>query len=162
MALTQAQYTALKADIIADPAFNSVPDNSDGDFAIAAAYNLAANPQWVVWKTSVQRGEILENGFDWTRLDNLSVGKARVWSDIFVDGALNASKLNVRAGIEEVWKGTQADLDVRAVVYGHCKRDATRAETLFSTGTGSDAVPATMSHQGNLSYQDVGIARRNT
>jgi hypothetical protein len=92
----------------------------------------------------VTRKEILQNGFDWTRLDNLSVGKARVWSEIFVDGTINASKPNVRTGIESVWVGTQADLDVRAAVYVHCKRNAKRIEKLFATGTGTTPSPATM------------------
>lgn len=95
--LTSSQLTALKAAIIADNALNSQPNNSDGAFAIAAALNLPASPTWVVWRTAVTRQEILQNGFDWTRLDNLSVGKARVWSDIFVDGLINPSKPNASA-----------------------------------------------------------------
>lgn len=161
--LTPAQYTALKNHIDNTPALAAQPNNSDGAFTIAAAMNLPANPAWIVWRTSVTRKEILQNGFDWTRLDNLSVGKARVWSDIFVDGSLNPSKANVRAGIESVWVGTAQDLAVRAAVYIHCKRAATIAQKLFSTGTGSDATPATMDtdipETFVLQYSDVEIAR---
>lgn len=161
LALTQLQ--ALKTAIAADQALNAFPDGSDGDFAIAAALNQTAIPPWIVWRTSVSRQEILQNGFDWTRLDNLSVGKARIWADIFVEGALNPSKANVRAGIEAVWVGTAPDLAVRAAVYIHCKHNATRAQKLFSSGTGSDATPATMDasidDQFQLVYQDVETAR---
>lgn len=164
MALTPAQLAALKAAIEADGTLNAFPNNSDGAFAIAALLNQEASPAWVVWKTSVTRKEILQNGFDWTRLDNLSVGKARVWSDIFVDGVINAGKANVRAGIDSVWVGTAADLAVRAAVYVHCKRNATRAQKLFSTGTGSDATPATMDENIDdsfqLSFSDVQSARQ--
>jgi hypothetical protein len=161
--LTSSQYTALKAFIAADPTLSQIPMGSDGAFAIAAAMNQPADPAWVVWRTAVTRREILQNGFDWTRLDNLSVGKARIWQDIFVDGSLNASKPNVRAGIEAVWVGTAADLAVRAAVYVHCKRNATIAQKLFSSGTGTDATPATpgegITDSFVLQYADVEIAR---
>lgn len=159
--LTPEQQAAVKADILATPELAAHPNNSDGAFAIAAYYNAVASPDWIVWKDSVTRQEILQNGFDWTRLDNLSVGKARVWSDIFVDGTLNPSKPNVRAGIESVWVGTAADLAVRAAVYVHCKRPATRIEKLLSTGTGTDATPATMGFSGPVSYSDIELARNS-
>lgn len=158
--LTLTQKQALKADIIAAAEqacvdLEASPTNTDLAFAVAALYVQPAAGTWIVWKTNVTRKEVLQNGFDWTRLDNLSVGKARIWSDIFVDGALDASRPNVRTGIEAVWVGTQADLDVRAAVYVHCKRQATRIEKLLSTGTGTSAVPATMGFEGSISYQDV-------
>ena len=169
MPLTTAQKTTLKTDILAnantvnyggvDVAINLLPNNSDANFAIAGWYNQQVSPDWTVWRTAVTRKEILQNGFDWTRLDNLSVGKARVWSDIFVDGFINPSKVNVRAGIDAVWVGTAQDLAVRSVVYGHCKRNATRAEKVFASGTGSDASPATMAVEGKLLADDVYAAR---
>jgi hypothetical protein len=164
MALTPAQLATLKAAIVADSELNAFPMNSDGAFAIAAALNQIASPEWIVWRTNVTRREVLQNGFDWTRLDNLSVGKARVWSDIFVDGEINPSKPNVRAGIDSVWVGTQADLDVRAAVYVHCKTKATRIQKILSTGTGTNATPATMGDgidEGfQLSFADVTTARQ--
>lgn len=100
--LTTQQAAALAADITSNSNFGQSP-NTDGAFAIAAIYNAPGDPEYIVWKTRVTRQEVLQNGFDWTRLDNLSVGKARVWNDIFVDGALNAAKPNVRAGIGVGW-----------------------------------------------------------
>jgi hypothetical protein len=158
--LTNAQLILLRDAILADPALAAFPNTQDGAFDLATALDALVSPAFIVWRTSVSRGEILQNGFDWTRLDNLSVGKARVWSDIFVDGAINPSKLNVRIGIESVWVGTAADLAVRAAVYVPCKRSATKAEKILATGTGSDATPATMTHEGRLSYDDV-LAARN-
>jgi hypothetical protein len=59
--------------------------------------------------------------------------------------------------------GTQADLDVRAAVYVHCKSSATIAQKLFSTGTGSVASPATLTDELTdsfvLTYTDVEQAR---
>ncbi len=142
--MTNAELIILKANILASPDLDALKGTSDGRFEIARLYNLPASPTWVIC-----RREILQNGFDWTRLDNLSVGKARVWTDIFVDGVINPAKANVRAGIEAVWVGTQADLAVRDVIYGHCRTSATRVQKLFSTGTGTAISPATPSDSGS-------------
>jgi hypothetical protein len=97
----------------------------------------------------------MRNGMDWTRVDNLSVGKARIWDWMTKLGAFDASKVNIRAGIDATWVGTSADLAVRAMVYTHCKRPATLAEKILATGTGTTEVPATMGYEGNLGIYDV-------
>lgn len=155
--LTPAQLVTLKAAIAADSALSVIPQTPDGAFAVKNALNLAAVPAFIVWKSRVTQDEIMQNGFDWTRVDNLSVGPARVWEWMFAnaDRSINPSKVNVRAGIEAVWKGVAADLAVRAAVYVHCKRSATRAEKLFATGEGTTAVPATMVFEGALGYLDI-------
>lgn len=152
--MTPSQLTTLKAAILANPAMSQFIADYRDDL-IRDYYNEPASPAYTVWRTGVERREILQNGFDWTRLDNLSVGKARVWNDIFVDGTINPSKPNVRTGIESVWVGTAQDLAVRAAVYVHCKRLANRVERLFSTGTGSDAVPGLMGFEGEITTSDV-------
>lgn len=164
MALTSQQKAAVKAAILADPVLAAKPNTSDGAFEIAAALNQIASPVWVVWRTNVSRDEIMLNGFDWTRVDNLSVGKSRIWEWMFAaTQGINPSKANIRAGIDACWVGTAADLAVRAAVYVHCKQSATRAQKILSTGTGSDASPATMddgiSETFQISYQDVDDAR---
>lgn len=155
--LTPAQLLTLKTDIEADPAFASIPHTSDGAYDIAQAYALTASPDFIVWKTSVTRDEIMQNGFDWVDVDNLTVGKARIWEWLFanINQTINPAKLNVRAGIDECWKGTAAKLAVRAQVYVHCKRKANRFEKLFATGSGADESPATMAIEGTLNYSDV-------
>lgn len=159
MPLTPSQLTTLKAAILANPQWAAYPNTLDGAFDLAAQKINAKTADYTVWKTAVLRRDILQNGFDWTRLDNLSVGKARIWNDIFVDGTINPSKVNVRAGIDAVWVGTAADLAVRAAVYSHCKELATEGEKLFATGAGTDASPSTREVVGNISYQDVFAAR---
>jgi len=160
MSLDSAQLATLKADIAADPAFDDLPDTASGALPIADAYNLTASPSYTVWRTTVPLDEVMRsNGMDWTRVDNLSVGKARIWDWLSLLGALDASQSNIRAGIDATWVGTQADLAVRAAVYVVCKRLATRAERLFATGTGTDAAPGTMAFEGILSVDDVQQAR---
>jgi hypothetical protein len=155
--LTTEQRATLKAAILADPALAALAPSSNAINTIIEAYKAPASPAYTVWRTTVSQDEIMQNGFDWVRVDNLSVGKARIWEWLFYNSsrAIDPSKSNVRAGIAECWKGTTADLAVQAVVLGHCKRSANRLEALFATGAGSVADPATMVVQGEVSYNEV-------
>lgn len=155
--LTAPQKTIIKNYIDNDPTLSAIPKNSDGAFAIAAMLNLPAEPAFIVWKSRVTQDEIMQNGFDWSRVNNLSVGKARTWEWLFGNEqkTINPSKANIRSGIDDAWVGTAADLAVRAAVYAHCKRGATVFEKLLATGTGTDAVPATIGAESPVSYQDI-------
>ena len=157
--MTPAQLATLKTTILADPVLAAQPMTSGGALIIAEAMNAIEVPDFIVWKTSVSIDEIMRNGMDWARVDNLSVGKARIWDWMGRLGSFDASKPNIRAGIDAAWVGTAADLAVRAVIYTHCKRQATRGEKLFATGTGSDATPATMTFEGDVSSEDAQQAR---
>ena len=158
--MTNEQLIVLRDYILSVQAWAALPVNSDTSYFIADELRKDANPAFIVWKSSVQQDEIMQNGFDWVRVDNLSVGKARIWEWLFdnQNASINPSKSNVRAGIDECWKGTAADLAVRAAVYIHCKRKANLLEKLFATGTGSDASPATMAIEGSISYNEVHTA----
>lgn len=154
MYLTTEQQVTLKAAILADGTLNQI--YTDGDLgALASALN--ADSSTIVWRSSVTQDEIMQNGFDWVRVDNLSVGKARIWEWLFDNQTrtFNPSKVNVRAGIDETWKGTAADLAVRDAVYVHCKRNASVLESLFVTGTGTTASPALLGVEGDISWYDL-------
>jgi len=161
MALTSAQSATLKDAINADPVLNELPLTLDSGYEIAIQLDQPATPDFIVWKTSVTVDEIMRNGMDWARVDNLSVGKARIWDWMTRLGTFNAAKANIRAGIDAAWVGTAADLAVRALIYTHCKRPATRAEKVLATGTGSDAAPAVMGYEGKLVPQDCFDARNS-
>lgn len=159
MQLTGEQLAALKAELTNDPTgVGYAQPIADGAWGLVEQMlNAAASPAVIVWKTRVTQDEIMRNGFDWTRVDNLSVGPARVWEWMFsnAERSIDPSKSNVRAGIEAVWKGVAADLAVRAAVYVHCKRSATVLERLFAVGTGSDASPATMGVEGFIPAEEI-------
>jgi len=156
--LNATQLAALKADILGDATLAVWAAKGYMADEISREYNKAANPERIVWRTSVPLEEIMRNGMDWTRVDNLTVGKARIWDWLSRLGTIDPSKANIRAGIDAAWVGTAADLAVRAMVYAHCKRVATRAEALLSTGTGTTEAPATMTFEGYLNYQDIEAA----
>jgi hypothetical protein len=137
MALTTVQLATLKAAIDADPALSALPNNDDGHFAIAAEMNKDAVPVFFVWRSSTNVIEIMSNGFDWTRVDNMTVGEARIWQFMTQLGVIDPSKANVRAGVNEAFKGTAQDNTMRLAIFGHCQRPATRFERLYVTGTGT-------------------------
>jgi hypothetical protein len=157
MNLTPAQAITLKTFVEGNSAFNSIPRTGDGVFALRLLLENVAVPDFIVWKSIVTQDEIMMNGMDWTRIDNLSIGKARIWEWMFdnQNKSINPSKPNIQTGINTVWVGTQADLDVRAQVYIHCKRQATIIEKLFATGTGTTASPGNMVFDGDVSYSDL-------
>lgn len=155
MALTSAQKQTLATFIANNAEWAAMPKNSDTAYYIAEQLNKPDASTYIVWKTAVDIDEIMRNGLDWTRVDNLSVGKARIWDWMTRLGTLNPTKANIRAGIDATWVGTSADLAVRAVVYTHCKRQATVVERLLATGNGTDVSPATMGYESPITYQEV-------
>lgn len=156
MALTPAQLPALKAAILAEPALAQYVTDRRDDL-IAAHYNAASLPLVTVWRTAVTRDELTGEGFDWTQVDNLTTGAARIWDWLFDNASrsINPADSGKRGGIAECWKGTAAKLAVGTFVLGKCKRTATRLEALFAVGDGTVAVPAVMGFEGNVSVNDI-------
>lgn len=159
MALTSAQETII-ADAIKtslDPTVQLAYQQRN-DVALHAWAN--SNSTFWVWKTRVTQDEIMQNGFDWVQVDNLSVGKARIWEWLFLNSerSINPSKPNVRAGIAECWKGNAAFLAVQAVVLGHCKRFASNVERLFCAGTGLETTPGDLTYVGPVGLTELSVA----
>ena len=103
MSLTIAQEQILASYIASNPIWAAMPKNSDTAYFIAQELNKDDVVPYIVWRTNVDPNEIMRNGLDWTRVDNLSVGKARIWDWMTGLGTLNPSKANIRAGIDAVW-----------------------------------------------------------
>ncbi len=159
MALTSAQNTTLKAYIEADGTLNAFPLNSDGAFNIAKLLNLEESPVFTVWRTNVPNGEV-GDGFDAGEVGNLTTAntsRLSAFADYSPDG-VNPSLPDRRAFFDDVFSVggvTEAKL---LIVW---KRLSTRGEAVFATGTGSDAVPALLDFEGNLSLSDVETARNS-
>lgn len=157
MALTLAQKQIIKADLDADVTLSAFPNTPDGNFEIAKAYNLASNPAFIVWKTSVQPEEY-RMGLVWTEIDGLTTGKARIWDWITASmtAPFNAADSNIRQGIADAFA---ANTTTRANLLATAKRTATRAEKLLATGTGSDGSPGTLVFEGKLTHDDIAEVR---
>ena len=165
MALDAAQLLALKTAINADGALAAKPLNSDGHFEIAQILNnTLATPDFFVWRVNVPVDEIMGNGFDWTRVDNMTAGESRIWEYMTQLGYLNPNQSNVRAGVNEAFKGTAQDDSMRAAMYtNHLQKKASRTEKIFATGSGTTASnlgvgPATVAVT-NITPLDVELAR---
>jgi hypothetical protein len=160
-ALTAAQLAILRADIQADATLNAFPNNSDGAFAIAAAYNLPASPAFTVWKSNVTIGQIGDkiNASELAGLTSLNTQRLQAISEYSPQG-VNPSLPDRRAFFDDVFSGAGGTI-TRANLLALWKRFATRAEKLFATGTGSDASPATLVFEGQVTVQDVVNARAN-
>lgn len=130
MNLSTAQKATLKTYL---------DNNAAGlsDDAAAAQLNALASPAYLAWQSSVTLPNVQAAlGFDWTRVDNLSVGKARIWDWMFnATDTMQPWRANYRVGINSVWVGTQADLDVRTAVNGACQRAVTVFEKLYVVQT---------------------------
>lgn len=160
MNLNTAQRTVLVEDIAADPTLGQLPKTLDNAFVVSAAYNLAATPDYKVWKTSIAFGSLLAlPGFAWDRVDNLSVGKSRILEFMMRAQAINPSMSNIRAGFAACFAAAGDALTLAAIL-AECKRSATRAEKIFSTGSGTDLSPSVMGAgaEGSLSPQDIALA----
>ena len=172
---TPAQQAIVKADILANSDLNSKPNTCDGGYAIALLYNVAAVPDYWVWRTSVSKEECVSvpstdadgvtvRNFIWTGNGFItrSVGEQTAWSDLFSgsDGA-NASRPNTRQGFADVFTGTGNAANNRTHLLNVFRRKATRLEKLLATGTGTPAAPALMTWEGAVTFSDVCLARNS-
>jgi hypothetical protein len=153
--LTPTQLTALRAAVFATPAANALL--VAGDYNGLRSYlNTEAAPAYVVWRTSLTRDEVLRNGLDFTQVDNLTVGQARIWDWLFDNSAksMNPSNVGERDAVTEAWKGTAAKVAVATYVFTRCKRNANEAERMLASGAGTTGTPSTMTFEGLVSEQD--------
>lgn len=159
MALSPAQLATLKTSIAADPVLNAKPNNSDGAFDIAAAYNLAASPSFTVWKTKVLVAEVGDkfNGAELAGLTTANQSRLQTIA-MYSAAGLNPSLADRRAAFDDIFSGAGGAL-TRANLLALWKRLATRGEKLYATGTGSDASPGTLVFEGQITGQDVESAR---
>jgi hypothetical protein len=161
MALLPSQYAALKAAILADPALAALPANEDGAFAIAAAFNSNATPDFWVYKTSVSNEAIGDamNGTEIAGLLNLPMQRLQVLA-AYSGGTQNPSRADRRAAFDQVFSGAGGAM-TRASLAVLWRRLATRAEKLYATGAGSTGSPATMTFEGSLTFAEVLSARNS-
>jgi|APLak6261659120_1056016.scaffolds.fasta_scaffold00065_3 hypothetical protein len=147
MTLTSEQAALFKSALWSESDAVLVELRTNGQTGLIRDwYNAVAAAQFVVWKTKVTKTEATQiSGFDWTQVDNMTVGQARIWDLLFDNEqkAIDPSKTNVRSGISECWKGTTAKVAVATAVLEFCKKPASNFEKLFAVGLGSTASPAT-------------------
>lgn len=160
MILTLAQKQTLKADIAAS-GLDSNPNTDAGNAVIVAAYNALASPAFVVWKTSVDLGTVGRtfNATELAGLTSLNTQRLQNLAAWLAQG-INPSLATIRQFFDDIFSGAGGAL-TRAALLALWKRNATRAEKLFATGTGSDASPALLVVEGSLTLVNVEEARNS-
>ena len=147
MVLTAPQLTTLKAYINSVPALAAYLLTVDGYFDLATRLNTElVAPDFYVWKERLTWEEIRNNGFVWLEVDGLTPGKARIHEWMFKpsgnDGVVNISKQNIRAGIEECWKGNAGRLAVQASIFAHGQKKANHVEKCFAVASVAPPTPS--------------------
>jgi hypothetical protein len=149
-----ARRATLKVDILANPDANTMYEagNLDG---LAALYNVAASPAFTVWKSSVTITEVGDNlvATELAGLSSLNATRLQTIA-IFSASGVNPSLADRRAFFDDVFSGAGGTL-TRAKLLLLWKRTATRLETLFATGVGTVATPATLLVEGALRASDL-------
>lgn len=173
MALTVAQKTTLKNAIAANTnvsgvagayvatPINQIPNNSDGNEAIAGWYSVTASPAFIVWRTLVALGEVGKtfNASELAGLTSLNTQRLQNLA-AWLEMGVNPSLADVRQFFDDIFSGA-GGVNTRAALLTLWKRSALRVEQIFATGTGSTASPATMGYEGVLSAGDVEAARNS-
>ncbi len=193
MALTTAQLTVLKANIVANTAtvlianvatqIKDVPNNGDGNVAVANWYNLTAVPDYIVWRdlpmetvlglityASMTPADAVPTTPDLTvqvfnaralvcqgkqfNLQNLTIGRSTA----------PMKRTNYRAAMQDCLTNLPAGASGALIsanwtgVRDGAKFTATNAEKLFATGAGTTASPSDLGYEGSISASDVNTA----
>ena len=155
MALDESQRATLAAAIRADTDPGVVAALAiRNDTELTRLYNLPGD--FVVWRSSVLAAEY-RTAVTWTEVDALTAGKARIWEWVTsgMTLPLDPSDATVRQGLADCWGPLTA---TRAALLAVAKRAASKAERLYTTGTGETGTPGTMGWEGPLSLSDVSDA----
>jgi hypothetical protein len=157
--MTPEQLQILNTEIDADGTLSSQPLTNDGAIVIRDAMNALASPEFTVWKTMVSIVNVgrAVNGGELAGLT--TANHTRLQTIIQISGGtVNPSLADSRAFWNDVFSGA-GGATTRTNLLALWKRLSTRAEKLYATGTGSDASPATLVFEGNISINDVQEAR---
>lgn len=184
MSLTTTQLTALRDAIAADPTWSAFPNSGDGNYDLARALNVEANPTFWVWSTHSDVGAI-RAAVVWANLTPADVPDGtQAWMNrslqcqgkqfnlqmiIPFQGTLNASDANLRTGLQDALQGVRsgaggAPQDAGwAAVRNALARKARYGEKILADVRGGNggtrANSATMVFEGYLTDVDIAAAR---
>ena len=126
---------------------------------MAQWYNANASPAFIVYKTSVSRNEV-GKAFVATALASITAGNNDKLANFASwNETINPSRADQRGFFDDVFS-VAAGASTRAALAVLWRRHAKRIEKLFATtpGTGSDADPATLVYEGDVSSDDIARA----
>lgn len=198
--LTTTQYQTLKTFIETTAPYSSINNDEDGDFAIRDLLNAIASPAFKVWNTEtpvtsiidavdfskytpndviptdsqIQGGITFSDAIWRVRGQAAQIKRDNLWAILDVNnGFVNASKINVRAGLRDAVIAVPTGAGGAATAPGGtnganvlnaCTRDAKVIEQVLNTGNQTTGIvtAAIMGFVGDITKEDVGLARRFT
>lgn len=162
MALTPDQITTLGTYIAADAELSVIPNTEDGAQTTADILNTENLPSFTVWKTSAQTEQIM-NAINGVSLAALQTAESNVLISViaaFQNSGLDPSVSDKRQLFDDLFAGAANNNGTtRANLLALWKRLATEGEQVYATGTGSDADPADLVVEGDITRQEVFAAR---
>ena len=145
MELTNAQKNTLRTYVQADPVLNQIAQTGDDAFELADALNT-----FFVWKSSVVTEELFD-GVQFSAVDALTVGKARIFEWMILSGTVRPASNGIRTAITQCFgAGTASETGILALM----KRTATRLESVLANtstggaGNGAEGTPAKLRVEG--------------
>ena len=159
MALTAAQLATFRTALLAETAPELVTYRTNGQTGLIAEwYSKPRVPTLTVWRTLVSNDEIGDamNGTEVAGLSSLNMQRAQMLAN-YSTGYQNPSRADRRAAFDAIFSGAGGQI-TRAALAALWRRPATRIEALFAVGTGTDAAPATLVHEGAITDRDVDAA----
>lgn len=187
MPFTTQQLQTLKAAIIADAELNALPNNSDGNFAVAALLNQTSNPAVMFWDTRAPTA-VLMDAIDFSKYTQadvvdgtatqtnrlLAVQTKQMNIQIIMYGReiVDMSKATIRASIRDAVIQIPAGVsggDVTSAgasganVLSAGRRVGTRLEVILTSGTAQTGTVTgnLYGYEGSISYQEVDAARNS-
>lgn len=164
MNLTQAQMSALAADIVS--VFGAIAHNSDTAQSVADYYNAVVDTTHWVWKTSLVVQDVYERVspsatvWDFTLYaGTATAGQRDAWRDFTHALKFNPSLPQVRTAVAAILSGAGL-ANLRAHLVAMALRNPSRIEALLKVndGTGGTATAAdawTMGAEGPLLPGDI-------
>lgn len=177
--LTPSQIATLRAVVLAEPTLDAARQNGD-DYAIAAWCNSDASPAYKVWNTATATA-IIYDAISW---GNMTPGDAPDATVTYTNRALAAQakqinlqtllqgresistgKSSIRTGLQDALTdlptGTAGALRSGgwSAVKSAIQRNATNAEKVLATGSGTPSSPSDLSFEGKVTPDEASLLR---
>lgn len=176
-----ANASVIASGQFAGVAVKDVPNDPDGRQAVADWYNLTASPAFVVWRdlpmevvlglityAAMTPADAPDGTQQWANRSLACQGKQFNLQNLTIGRSTAPMKrTNYRAALQDCLTNLPAGAGGSSIaanwtgVRDAAKFNATNAEKLFATGTGSTASPADMGYEGAITATDVLDARNN-
>jgi hypothetical protein len=157
--LTQTQKATLRAALIADPAVQTWLNSSQLQ-PIVDLYNQLATPAFWAFRTDVDPSEI-GKVVNYVAVAAMTTANLQRVSDFLrMNTTAFIARDDIKTFLLDTFSGAlggqgQATRDALDLML---RRQVTKAERLFTTGTGSTSAPATLGWVGPLTTEDISEA----